>query len=99
MYFILERDELVRYEFVQWNFQNDEQEHQLTSDSKAAAPAKSVNNREVLNLIAYIMRTSIYHEIMRSLYFLFSGICASHNIRTHESFWRCLVAPPCQLYG
>lgn len=71
MYFILERCELVRNEFVQGNFQNDEQEHQLTSDSKAAAPAKrilfTVNNRGVLNLIAYIMRTSIYHEIMRSL--------------------------------
>lgn len=52
-------------------FKTNEQEHQLTSDSKAAAPAKRIllNNRGIMNLIAYIMRTSIYHEIMRSLYF------------------------------
>lgn len=78
---------------------NEQNPQQLTSDSKAAAPAKrtlfTVTNRGILNLIASMMRTSDNHEIMKSLYFLFSGIF-SH---THKNFWRCLVAPLCQLQG
>ena len=80
---------------------NEQNPQQLTSDSKAAAPAKrtlfTVTNRGILNLIASMMRTSDNNEIMKSQYFLFSGIF-SHHILT-KNFGAALSHPHVNFKG